>query len=225
VFNPLVGGGISPGAIVAIYGSNLSGGLSTASSTPLTTTLGGTSVIIGGTPVPLYYVSPGQINAQVPFELSPGSTYQIIVDANGSLSTPDTIQLAPVSSGIATYPSGEIIAQHAADYSLVTEASPAIPGEYIIFYLAGLGSTNSPVATGAATPDQLINPVIAPTLTLNNNPVPIAFVGLTPTAVGLYQINFQVPAGTPAGDQQLTITQSGLPSNLTILPVGQPAGQ
>ena len=45
---------------------------------------------------PLYYVSPGQINAQVPFELSAGKQYQVIVNANGALSTPNPISLSAV---------------------------------------------------------------------------------------------------------------------------------
>jgi uncharacterized protein (TIGR03437 family) len=221
VFAPQVGASLAPGSIVAIYGSNFAAGATPSSVTPLTTSLGGTSVLIGGIPAPLYYVGPGQINAQVPFELTAGETYQVVVNANGALSTPATIQLTPASSEIAIYAAtGEIIAQHAADYSLVTQASPAVPGEYIIFYLAGMGQTNNPVPTGAPTPTSpLANPLVAPTLTLNGTPVPVAFVGLTPTAVGLYQIDFQVPLGTPGGDLELVVSQSGVPTNLTILPV------
>ncbi len=62
------------------------------------TNLDGTSVIIGGTAL-LYFVSPGQINAQVPFELTAGQPYQLIVSANGAPTTPQTIQLGAVTPG------------------------------------------------------------------------------------------------------------------------------
>jgi uncharacterized protein (TIGR03437 family) len=222
VWNPVIGGSLAPGSIVSIYGSHLAAD-PVPSTGPLGTNLGQTSVLIGGASVPLYYVSPGQINAQVPFELTPGNQYQVIVVANGvPTATPATIQLTPAAPGIATYSTGEVIAQHQADYSLVTDASPAVPGEYLIFYLAGLGATDNPVATGQpASSNPLSHALVPLALTLNGNPVTTAFVGLTPTAVGLYQVDFQVPMGTPNGDLKLVVSQSGLPSNSTILPVHQ----
>jgi len=95
-----------------------------------------------------------------------------------------------------------------------------VPGEYIVFYVAGLGPTDNPVASGSPSPSSpLARPTDKPTLTINGANVPILFVGLTPTLVGLYQVNFQVPADTPAGDLQLLLVQSGGQSNATILPV------
>ncbi len=221
VWNPLIGGALAPGSIIQIYGANLAAQI-TPSTAPLTTTLGNTSVTIGGIPAPLYYTSPRQINAQVPFELTPGNRYQLIVNNNGAFSTPAQLQLAAVSPGIATVLStGAVIAQHG-DYSLVTEASPARPGEYLMFYLTGLGATDNPVATGAPSPTSpLAHPVAQLTLTLDGAPVPTAFVGMTPTLVGLYQVNFQVPATAPNGDLTLSVAQGGLQSNTAILPVHQ----
>ncbi len=230
VWNPVIGGSVAPGTIVSIYGSNLAAE-PTQSTSPLGTNLDDTSVLIGGISVPLYYVSPTQINAQVPFELTPGNQYQVIAVANGvPTATPAAIQLTPAVPGIATFPTssagvfsqGEIIAQHAADYSLVTETSPAVPGESLIFYLAGLGATDNPVATGRPALSNPLSHALGPlTLTLNGNSLQTEFVGLTPTAVGLYQVDFQVPMGTANGDLKLVVSQSGLPSNSTLLPVRQ----
>jgi uncharacterized protein (TIGR03437 family) len=223
IFTTKVGVALAPGEIVAVYGSNFAPGTSPSSSVPLPTSLGGTSVIIGGEQAPLYFVSPGQINAQVPFDLSAGNSYQILVQANGALSTPDSIQLGVASPEIAIYPTtGQIIAQHAADYSLVTESSPAVPGETLIFYLAGMGATDTPVSSGAGSPSSpLAHPIATATLTLNGATIQPGFAGLTPTAVGLYQIDFQVPSGTPAGDLPLVVSQAGVPTNMTFLPIAQ----
>jgi uncharacterized protein (TIGR03437 family) len=206
---------------VAIYGSGLAAQPVANTMIPIPTSLGGTSVIIGGIEAPLYYVSPGQVNAQVPFELTAGQPYELIVSANGALTTPETIQLAAVAPGIAAYPSGYVQAEHAANFSLVTDASPAMPGEYVVIYLLGLGPTNVPVASGAVSPSTPLDATVnTPTLTLNGAAVPnIYFSGLTPTLVGLYQIDFQVPAGTPNGDLTLVVTQSGFAGISVILPV------
>ncbi len=130
--------------------------------------------------------------------------------------------MTAATPGIAAFATGQIVAQHG-DYSLVSETSPAKPGEYLVIYLSGLGLTGVPVADGAASPDpanlQLLSPLIAPTLSLNGTSIPIYFSGLSPGYVGLYQMNFQVPAGTPNGDAQLVVSQSGQSSNATILPV------
>ena len=219
VYNPLVGGAVSPGTILQLYGSNLAAQPVNASMVPLTTTLGQTSVTIGGIPAPLYYVSPTQINAQAPYELVVGKQYQVVVHVNGALTAPGSIAIAAADPGIAALPNGQIIAQHL-DGSLVSESAPAVPGDYVVFYLAGLGATDVAVATGAAAPaGPLAHPVLPPILTLNSAVQPYQFAGLTPGLAGLYQIDFLVPAGTPDGDLQLIVSQSGTASNAVILPV------
>jgi uncharacterized protein (TIGR03437 family) len=222
VFNPLVGAALAPGEVVAIYGSNLAIQNATATVAPLPTSLAGVSVLIGGIPAPLYFVSPTQVNAQVPYELAPGVQYQIQVNANGALSTSGSIQIVSVAPGVAAYPSGQIIAQHAADYSLVSETSPARPGEYVVLYLAGLGATDNVVATGAAAPSSpLSHPLIAPSVTLNGGSVPVGFAGLTPTSVGLYQIDLQIPANAPTGNLSLSVSQAAQAGNVTTISVHQ----
>jgi uncharacterized protein (TIGR03437 family) len=139
------------------------------------------------------------------------------------LSNAIPIQLAADAPGIAQYATGQMIAQHQSDYSLITETSPAAPGEVIVFYLAGMGLTNPDVPSGTASPStNLAVPLDAAALTLNGSPVPAAnilFVGLTPTVVGLYQVDFQVPANTPNGDLPLVLTQTSGLSTSTTLPV------
>ena len=92
------------------------------------------------------------------------------MNANGALSTPNPIQLAADAPGIAAFASGGIIAEHSADASLVTEAAPAAPGEYVVFYVSGMGLTDNPVASGQPSPgNPLARPTDPPTLTLNGN--------------------------------------------------------
>jgi len=73
-------GGISPGSIVEIYGTNLAVGTCTAFTEPLPTQLGcsPTRVTVGGRDAPLLYVSPLQVNAQIPSESGLGSANVIV---------------------------------------------------------------------------------------------------------------------------------------------------
>ena len=217
-FDPLVGAALAPGTIIQIYGQNLASGTFQPTTIPLPTSMNGTQVIIGGTPAPLYFVSPGQINAQLPFELTSGNQYSVLIMVNGALTTPDSVTLSQATPGMAAFGDGTLIAQHG-DGTLVSASSPAKSGEYLVAYLAGMGPTNAEPASGAASPvSPLALPMAMPTLTINGAPYPIAFAGLTPGLVGLYQMNFQVPAGLPAGDITLVVTQGAQTSNQTVLP-------
>jgi uncharacterized protein (TIGR03437 family) len=217
-FDPLVGGALAPGTIVAIYGQNLAAAAAQPTTIPLPTTFNGTSVVVGGLEAPIYYVSPGQINAQIPFELQSGNQYDVYVSADGALTNSQPVQLAPATPGLAAFSNGTLIAQHS-DGSLVSATSPATAGEYLVAYLAGLGETNVPVSSGTASPaSPLAQPSDAPVLTINGAQFPIAFAGLTPGLVGLYQMNFQAPTGLPAGNVTVVVSQNGQASNQTVLP-------
>jgi large repetitive protein len=222
VFTPEAGAPLAPGTIVQIYGSSLATQTVAATALPLPTNLAGTSVMIGGLPATLFAVSPGQVTAQIPFELAPGQPYQVIVSNNGALSTPESIQAIAATPGVASLPSGHANAQHASDGSAITDASPARPGEYIVIYLAGMGPTTVPIASGVGSPfSPLAQTVDAPTITLNSEPVSFLFSGLTPGLVGLYQIDLQVPADAQNGDLLLVVSQPGFQGSPVILPVHQ----
>jgi len=213
---------IAPGSIVQIYGGNLAGQTVVPSTIPLPTAVNQTSVAIGGKLAPLYFVSPGQINAQVPFELAPGP-YSVFVSYNGATSNGNPIQLVADGPGIAQFPgSGVINGQHFPSFSPVSETSPAAPGETIIIYVSGMGLTNQTIPSGSATPvTSAAIPLDVPTLTVNGVPATNVSAALTPTLVGLYQVAFTVPPSAPNGDLLLVLTQAGNTSTSTsaILPV------
>lgn len=231
-FTPQSGAPLAPGTWMAIYGSFLAPQTVINNNAVFPTSLSGTSVIIGGTEAPLYFVSAGQINALIPFELSAGQTYQVIVNNNGALSAPAPLQTGPLTPGVYAYPSGFAGAEDAVTGALICEepyavncvagitgASPAKPGEYIAIYLVGMGSTTTPITSGQPSPPNELT-TVQPTVTLNGENIsPILYSGLTPTAVGLYQINFQVPADAPNGDLTLIVTQGSAQTPPVILPV------
>ena len=221
--NPVLGAPLAPGTVVAIFGSNLAASTAPATTVPLPTTLGGAQVLIGGIAAPLFFASPGQINVQIPPELPDNSSPDIVVVVNGNMSVPQTLSLGSVSPGIAAYAGGRAIAQHGADYSLVSANSPARPSEWIILYLLGLGATNPTVASNQTAPSTLplASAIVQPTVTIDGVAAPVVFAGLTPGGIGLYQINCQVPAGARTGDLPLVVIQGGVAANAVTIPVAQ----
>src|SRR5262249_42817470 len=75
-------GTVAPGSIIAIYGENLATDLAIGPTSPLAQTLGNITVSVADRLLPLLFVSPRQINAQVPSDLADG-TYPLKVQAIG----------------------------------------------------------------------------------------------------------------------------------------------
>ena len=213
-----VGAGLAPGNVAQVYGTGLAPAAVPTGAVPLATDFNGTYLLVGNLQAPLFYVSPTLIDAQIPNEIPPNQQYSMVVNNNGALTLPETIDVVPLQPGMAANVDGSVIAQHA-DYSLVTAANPAKPGEILIIYLAGMGTTSPRIASGYPTPLLLVPVTVQPTITVDGQPANIAYAGLTPTGVGLYQINFTVPANARAGDLNLVVTQGGVTSNTTTLPV------
>ncbi len=221
--DPKLGGLLSPGLVVQIYGEALAGVAESTGSVPLSTNYKGTSVLIGPYEAPLYYVSPGQLVAQLPSELAPNLSYPIVVVANNQVTLPDEVDVVAVQPGVAAFSDATLIAQHS-DYSLVTPQNPAKRNEFLIMYLVGLGATNPAVTSGAPSPGvaPLGLPLVTPTVSVGGTQAEVGFAGLTPFGVGLYQINFRVPASAPLNTPlQITVRQGDYTANVTTLTVAQ----
>lgn len=214
---------LSPGLIAQVYGSGLASGVSQPGMLPLPGAFNGTSVMVGSLQAPLYYLSSGQVNVELPAELTT-SQQVILVSASNAFTLPDVLDINPLQSGIAAYADGtnNVIAQHA-DFSYVTVSHPAKAGEVVIIYLAGMGATNPavPSGQGAPTMEPLARVVSLPTVTVDGQTATVEFAGLAPGFVGLYQIDLQVPANARTGSLALIVSQSGVAGNTTNLIVGQ----
>ncbi|MBL8292234.1 MAG: hypothetical protein JNN08_10380 [Bryobacterales bacterium] len=203
------GQAVSPGSLVAIFGSELAAGLAQADSIPLSTTLANVSVTFNSVPAPLTFVSPGQINAQLPWNvLSSGSlsgTAQVVVTRNGVASAPKSVEIAPFSPGIYAVDNRAIainldgsLAQPAGSIPGIN-ARPARQGDAIIILGTGLGAVDSTLDNGAASRDRLRTVNTPPMVLINGMTSPVLFAGLSPDFVGVYQVNATVPATTGAG--------------------------
>lgn len=198
---------VAPGSIAALFGSGLASRTLAVDSLPLPATLAGVSVKIGGRPAPLFFVSPGQINLQVPSGLNAG-TVAIEVFVNNS-TTPTQTGLATVAAaapGVFTINAsglGQAAALNAdfspnADFERAPGARPELAGGVVILFATGIGATNPPVGDGQAAPS---SPVAvdagAPTVTIGGVNAPVLFSGLTPGLVGVWQLNVQIPDALP----------------------------
>ena len=92
---------VSPGSIASLFGMNLAAATEVAAGLPLPTTLAGTEVLVNDTPAPLFFVSPLQINFQMPFEVA-GTTVPIVVASDGVRGPEVMVQIAPAAPGIFT---------------------------------------------------------------------------------------------------------------------------
>ena len=217
------GAPIAPGAIVAVFGTNMSSVSPQAAAVlPLPTTLGQTSVTFNGEAAPLLYTSSGQINAQVPFDIGPG-TVTVQVNRSGTLSPSQPITVANVSPGIFILDSASNLGAvlHNSTGAFVTAAAPSHPGETLAIYCTGLGLLNASVQSGAPGPSTppLPTTLITPVVKLGSASITPNFSGLAPGFVGLYQVNFQVPASISAGNQTIQLSVGGSLSNTSTLAV------
>jgi len=212
---------LAPGELITLYGTGLSSttqAMMGGQAFP-TTGLGGVTVTINGISCPIYYVSPTQLAAIVPYAVASNTTglANIQVTNNGVPSNVVQMYTTDASPGAFSQNQNGIglaAALHAATNQLITMANPAEPGEYISLYLTGLGTVSPPITDGAVGPSSTLSYsdlFNAGFLTVNfndygpngstGNPGVIQFAGLVPTLAGLYQINVQVPtSGLGAGD-------------------------
>ncbi|MGH7753612.1 MAG: IPT/TIG domain-containing protein, partial [Gemmatimonadales bacterium] len=217
---------VSPGSIVALFGANLSAGADVASILPLPRMLAGTQVLVNNVPAPLFFVSPDQINFQVPPGAAPPSV-SVNVVSGGVRGPAATIHIAPQEPGIFTIPAGgsgpaAVVNQ---DATINSVENPAPPGSVIAIYATGLGATNPPVAAGE--PGALEPPfnvtVLSPRVIIGEigeAPAELFFSGMAPGFAGLYQVNARVPFTTQPGNAvRLRIEIGGRTSNVVTIAV------
>jgi uncharacterized protein (TIGR03437 family) len=207
---------VAPGSLVAIFGTGLAAGTAPASVVPLPLSLGQTGVTFNGVSAPLFFVSAGQINAQVPFTVAAG-TASVQVTRSGASSAPANIGITPYSPGIFAMDQAGGAAVFHADFTQVTTAAPAHAGETVVLYATGLGPLVGAVTSGAAA--SAMSTTSTPVVTVGNARATVAYAGLARGLVGVYQVNFMVPGGLSPGNQPIQLTIGGAASNTANMAV------
>ena len=137
---------------MTIFGRNLSTSTIQALVYPLPTTLGTTMVMVNGAPVPLYYVSPGQINFQMPGNAPLGNA-RVEVNVGGQQVSPfdaQPVMLTAVDPGL--YMNGPRAAALNPDLTPHTAATPQPAGAILAFFITGQGTVNPAIPDGSAAP-------------------------------------------------------------------------
>jgi uncharacterized protein (TIGR03437 family) len=176
--------GLSPGALISIFGAGLAAGPPAAAAFfPLPAALGASMATVNGAPIPLLYASPGQINAQLPYDLTPGPA-----DISVAGSLPERVRIQPAAPGV---------------FAVTGERRP---GGRLSIYATGLGAVTPPAAAGTAAPAApLSRTVTEPVVTVGGVRAAVTFSGLAPGFAGLYQVDVMVPDGAAAGGYAVSL--------------------
>jgi uncharacterized protein (TIGR03437 family) len=199
----------APGELISIFGTNLAS--TTAQDLSLITPLGNVQVMINGESALLSFVSPTQINAVVPIDITT-SIASVQVINNGVSSNTVTNFVGETQPGVFNSISTLPAFEHA-DYSMVTSSSPAQPGETILVYLTGLGTLSGGNATSsiAAYFEDPVNGLLTAT---------VDYAGSPSTVGGGYQMNITLPSTISSGNLFLDIAGPDSYNSAAIVPVG-----
>jgi len=193
-------GPVAPGSLVSLFGSNLAPA-PLAASAPWPQVLEGSSVFINGVAAPLAYVSPAQINLQIPYATQSGPATVNVV-AGGRVMAPVVVTVQPVAPGLFVDAQNHVLAQNQ-DGTANGAGHPAAPGTLLTAYLTGQG----------------INPDTPTTALLGGQNVQVASAVPAPTMVGVFEVTIKVPSLSP-GQYLLTVGIGGIASNTATVSVG-----
>jgi len=210
---------LSPGAIISLWGNSLSTGILNYSGFPLSNTMLDTSAFVNGVPAPLFFVSPGQVNAQLPYEVT-GGTAVAEVDSNGGIALTQ-IKVTQAGPGIFTINgqgTGDGSFLNAVNFATVSSQQAIAAGDYLAIYCTGLGAVTPPAQTGQVPASPLRYTSQQAEVTIDGQALSTYTASvLAPGFVGLYQVNTQIPTNLPPGQHQLQIFVNGAGSNIVTL--------
>ena len=194
----------APGMILSVYGAALGSFAESAYTVPLPQYLAGFSATINGVTAPIYYVSPSQVNVQIPYETQAGRATLVIWNPYASVTY--RFQVSASAPGIFTFSDGTI-----------NPYRTATRGSEIAMYITGDGAVTPSLATGATPSPHATTPApkLPVSITVGGIAVPpanIEFTGIPSGLVGVTQINFTIPATVPVGLQPVVVTVGSVSS-------------
>jgi uncharacterized protein (TIGR03437 family) len=216
-------GRFAPGMLATIFSfpsAPFGGTTASFAASPIATALGDVQVSVGGTLAPLLYVSPSQINFQVPGATPVGGLedVQVASVSTGQVLASWLFQMDPVSPGLFSVDgsgSGQVVALNQ-DGSVNNGANPAQAGSIVTLYATGQGAIGGMPTDGQPAQGIVATPE-TPQVFINAGFVPagdVQWSGLAPGFAGLWQINVQVPSNAPPGDVVVFIIYGGVNSVL-----------
>ena len=224
------GEAVSPGSYISIFGAGLSDTTNFASYLPLPLNIDLVNVSFdvpsAGISVPgnLIYVSPQQVNVQVPWELQGQTSALVKVRIDFSFGNLITLPLVFAAPGIYQYTesgTGKTLAaalDPGANNALIGTNHPATRGGAVSIYANGLGPvTNQPASGSPADAQNLSHTTLTPIVTIGGQNAEVSFSGLAPGFPGLYQVNVTLPSGIGTGSQTVVISLNGVNSQTSAI--------
>ena len=204
-------GDIAPGSLATLFGNNLADGTYQGaqvlgSGNDFLTSVAGVSVSVNGVKAPLIFVSPAQINFQVPWETAPGAVNVQVTSAGGQ-SAVEQITIASTAAPsmfLNNYSTGMAwVTGTAAEGCPISQCALQAGGTYQL-WANGLGPKNAPeqdgVGDGATSLNDLsvVGGTASCQLTIGGTAATVTYCGAAPGYI-IDQLNFRYPAGIPAG--------------------------
>ena len=225
-----VGRGVTPGSYITLSGTGLSDSTDSYITPYLPLAVDSVSVSFdipaAGISLPgaISYVSPGQINLQVPWELQGQSSALIKVTVEDSQGPVYTLPLASYSPAFFNYVENgtkdTLLMALDTSGNMIGSSHPATRGQTVQLFANGLGPVNNQPADGQPTPaSPQATTTSTPTVTIGGKAAPVQFSGLAPNMIGVYQVTVQVPSGISPGLQPAVVTINGVASPSVNLPV------
>ena len=218
---------IAPGSYISIFGNGLSEYTDQVTYAPYSLPLAMDGVTVSfdvpsaklSLPGYITYISPGQVNVQVPWELQGQTSAQVKVTLYGySYGNVVTVPLADTAP--AFLENSGIAVGLDQNYAVVTAANPVKRGQLVQLYMNGLGPVNGGPASGEfASATTLATTKGTPTVMIGGQQATVQFSGLAPNFSGLYQVNAIVPDGISAGTVPISLTINGATTKASTLPV------
>ena len=197
---------LAPGEIFSIFGRGLPQLPASA------------QVLVNGEAAPVLFANGSQINAQIPYDVPTDRPVSLSLSSAGTSSNAVLLSIQQAAPGIFTYSGNRAVVQNQ-DYSINSPTNPAHVGDYAIAYLTGPGPVGPAVATGSVAPSAPLSKVTSPySFTIGGIQAEVAYFGLTPGFVGLYQANLKVPTLAP-GDYSVVATVAGAASNGPLISI------
>lgn len=227
--------GFSSNMYVEIYGTNFSRfarlwGSLDFNGPNAPTSLDGVSVTVNNKPAFVYYVSPGQININVPDDTVTGSV-SIQVRTPEGVSNAVTVTRSRLSPTMLTTPGFKVggkqyVVALTSDFTSYVGRPGMLPGgsfvaprpgDTVLIYALGLGPT-SPGTQAGVSAGQTANVLLPLQVKIGDVEASVPFKGLLQGTIGLYQLNVVIP-NVAAVDQRIELTVDGVKNeqDLTIV--------
>jgi uncharacterized protein (TIGR03437 family) len=208
--------------VASVFGASFTGNTMVGPTAPLSQTLGGVTANIGGRFIPLFFVSPTQINLQLPDDLALGSQ-TLTVSSTGLPDVQATFTVVRNAPGLFPLVVGNqsfAIALHE-DGTPVTTDAPALHGELLTVYGTGFGPANSPRPEGFPIPAQPVYTLVdTPNVQVGSATLAAVSAFAVAGQIGIDAVQFRLDDTAPTStNAPLYVVINGQTSNTILLPI------